>query len=214
MGLTRFCGWLVPARCPLCRRPVDPDRLVCGECMRELNRAPVLREDPPEGVDRIVSCADHEGVPRALLAAFKFRRLTGLAPLIAGFMADAAGPPREGQTIMVPVPPARIRTWLRGFDPVGLLAIGVARSTGITLPDDPLLYRRGQARQRGRGRAGRLGDPPDIRPLEGAGRLLGGREVLLLDDVMTTGATLATAAASVRQAGAASVSALTFTRRL
>jgi predicted amidophosphoribosyltransferase len=84
----------------------------------------------------------------------------------------------------------------------------------VPLPEDPLLIRRGHGRQRGRGRAGRLADPPDIRPREGAGRLLGGREALLVDDVMTTGATLATAAGALRQAGAASVSALTFTRRL
>ncbi|MBN8868487.1 MAG: ComF family protein [Solirubrobacterales bacterium] len=214
MDLGHFCGWLVPARCPLCRRVADPNVLVCGECVRELNRSPVLRGDPPEGVDRIASCADHDGVARELLGAFKFRHLTGLGPLIAGFMADAAGPQGEGQPIMVPVPPARVRTWLRGFDPVALLAAEVARLTGTPLPDDPLLARRGHGRQRGRGRAGRLADPPDIRPLEGAARKLGGREVLLIDDVMTTGSTLATAAGAVRQAGAASVSALTFTRRL
>jgi predicted amidophosphoribosyltransferase len=182
--------------------------------MRELNRSVVLRGDPPEGIDRIVSCADHDGVARELLGAFKFRRLTGLAPLIAGFMADAVGASSKSGLVMVPVPPARIRTWLRGFDPVGLLADDVAALSEIPLPTDPMLARHGYGRQRGRGRAGRLGDPPDIRPVEGAGRLTGGREVLLVDDVMTTGATLSTAAGAIRQAGAASVSALTFTRRL
>ncbi|HMY25552.1 MAG TPA: phosphoribosyltransferase family protein, partial [Solirubrobacterales bacterium] len=81
-------------------------------------------------------------------------------------------------------------------------------------PPVPVLARRGSGRQRGRGRAGRLSDPPDIRPTEAAGRQVGGRTVLLVDDVMTTGATLSTAAGALLLAGAGSVSALTFTRRL
>jgi predicted amidophosphoribosyltransferase len=192
----------------------DPGMAVCGDCVRDLNQSPVLRGEPPEGVDRIASCADHDGVARELLAAFKFRHLTGLAPLIAGFMADAAGLSTGDGPILVPVPPARLRTWLRGFDPVALLAVEVARLTGITLPAEPLLIRRGSRRQRGRGRAGRLAAPPTISPLEDAGRLIGGREVLLVDDVMTTGATLATAAGALRKSGAIGVTALTFTRRL
>ena len=181
--------------------------------MREINRSPVLRGDPPEGADRITSCADHDGAPRQLLAAFKFRRLTGLAPLIAGFMGDALGAPGGG-SLAVPVPPARLRTWMRGFDPVYLLATEVAAVTGLELPGEQVLVRCGSGRQRGRGRAGRLADPPDIRALEDAGRTLGGRSVLLIDDVMTTGATLAVAAGVLRQAGAGRISALTFTRRL
>lgn len=181
--------------------------------MRELNHCRVLRDDPPEGVDRIVSCAGHDGVPRALLAAYKFRHLTGLSGLISGFMADAAGPV-AGTTLMVPVPPAMLRNRIRGFDPVRCLAGEVADLTGVGLPPEPVLARRGSRRQRGRGRAGRLADPPAIRPLEGPARILDGREVLLLDDVMTTGATLASAAAALRLAGACTITALTFTRRL
>ncbi len=212
MDVDSICGLFVPARCPLCRRSLDPDALVCGECMRDLNRSRVLRADPPEGVDRIASCADHDGTPRQLLAAYKFQRLTGLAGLIAGFMADASGPaPPAG--LLVPVPPARLRTWLRGFDPVGRLAGLVSDLTGVPVPE-PVLRRRGSGRQRGRGRAGRLADPPDIRPLPEAGRVVGGRPVILLDDVMTTGATLQAAAGALRQAGADRVDALTFTRRL
>jgi predicted amidophosphoribosyltransferase len=181
--------------------------------MRELNGCQTLRSEPPEGVDRITSCADHEGVPRELLAAYKFRHLTGLAGLIAGFMADVAGPVAEGG-MLVQVPPARLRTWLRGFDPVAALADEISVLTGVPPPSEAVLVRRGSGRQRGRGRSGRLADPPDIRPAEGAARRLGGREVLLVDDVMTTGATLSAAAGALRKAGASRVFALTFTRRL
>ncbi|MCB0870986.1 MAG: ComF family protein [Solirubrobacterales bacterium] len=209
----RIANLFVPSRCPVCRQGVDPDSLLCGECMRELNRSRVLRADPPEGVDRITSFADHEGIPRHLLAAFKFRHLTGLVGLIAGFMTDAAGLPDE-HGLLVPVPPARLRTRMRGFDPVGLLADEISALIDLPRPGEAVLRRRGSGRQRGRGRTGRLANPPDIRPSDDAGRIIGGREILLVDDVMTTGATLSTAAGALRHAGAASVVALTFTRRL
>ena len=51
-------------------------------------------------------------------------------------------------------------------------------------------------------------------PLADAGQAIGGHQILLIDDVMTTGATLSTAAGALRQSGAESVNALTFTRRL
>ena len=204
---------LVPARCPVCREPVDPDYLLCGTCIGVLNEASVIRDDPPEGIDQVVSCADHEGVARDLLAAYKFRHLTGLAPLIAGYMADAAEAGSR-QTLILPMPPARLRTWLRGFDPVADLTLAVAAITGIPLAADPVITRVGSGRQRGRNRSGRLTDPPDIRPVELTGRGADGQSILLVDDVMTTGATLSAAVAALRLAGASDVDALTFTRRL
>ncbi|MCB8914954.1 MAG: ComF family protein [Thermoleophilales bacterium] len=213
MDFSRVAGFLVPSLCPLCRQVADPVSPICGDCMRELNRSVVLREDPPEGVDQMVSCADHDGIARELVAAFKFRHLTGLAPLISGYMVDAAGPLAENRLI-VPVPPARFRTWLRGFDPVGRLAREMSEISEAELPHAMPVYRKGSGRQRGRNRAGRLGDPPDIRPREDAGKVIGGRDLLLVDDVMTTGATLTAGSGALRLAGARSVSAITFTRRL
>ncbi len=204
---------MVPSRCPLCRAPPVSGGLICGECMRSLNYCQVLRGNPPEGVDRISSCADHDGTPRDLLAAFKFRRMTGLAGLIGGFMVDALGA-TDPEALVIGVPPARFRTWLRGFDPVALLVREVAAGSGLGMAGDPVLRRLGSGRQRGQGRAARLARPPDIRPVGEPGRILGGREVILVDDVMTTGATLSASAAALRLAGARSVVALTFTRRL
>lgn len=213
MDLGRFPSLFVPPICPLCRHRLDSTSLICGGCTRSLNRSPLIRNDPPEGLRQIVSCADHRGVARDLLAAFKFRRMTGLAGLIAGFMADAIGSVAEG-TILVPVPPAPMRTWLRGFDPVAMLTAEIAGLTGIrSLEENPIL-RRGSRRQRGRDRAGRLAAPPEIRSKVGAGKTIGKRSILLVDDVTTTGATLAAAAAVLRLEGASTVDAVTFSRRL
>lgn len=181
--------------------------------MRELNLARSLHRDPPDGLDRIVSCAEHDGAARQLLISYKFRQHTELKELIGGYMADAAGSIGRS-TLIVPIPPARLRTRVRGFDPVALLAEEVSSATGLRLPRSPVLFRKGSGRQRGRDRARRISDPPDLRMSKEADSESLGGEFLLIDDVMTTGATLSAAAQVLRKSGATSVSALTFTRRL
>ncbi len=209
-SLRALARLLVPPLCVACRQACPPSRDICGRCTRELNAAPVLRDDPPAGVAGAVSCAPHEGTARRLLAAYKFRGMTGLAGMISGFMADLAAPAPAG-LVVVPVPPSRLRRRLRGFDPVEPLARRIAGELpGAELRTD-LLTRRGAGRQRGRSRAGRLASPPRIRAV--VGRVPPGRPVLLVDDVMTTGATLSAAAAALSEAGAGPVRAITFTRR-
>lgn len=194
----------------------------------ELNLAPAIRDQPPPGVSEVVSCAPHEGVARAVLAAFKFRRLVGLAPLIAGYMADLAGAGPSG-TILVPVPAARARRRWRGFDPAAELA-GEMSATDPRLDfAERVLVRHGSRRQRGRDRAARLGSPPEITVTGGRltpGAPAGSRgapsglpgtlagPMTLVDDVMTTGATLAACAEALAESGLGPVSAVTFTRRL
>ncbi len=201
---------LVPPLCVVCRSGCDQAMPICPECVGELNRAPVIRGSPPPGIAEVVSCAPHEGVARALLAAFKFRRLTGLAPLIAGYMADQTGSGRR-VSLLVAVPPAARRRRWRGFDPAAELAGEIARvSPGCRLAED-LLVRRGSGRQRGRGREARLAAPPVIEPAKSS---LPAGPVTLVDDVLTTGSTLSTCATALAGAGAGPVSAVTFTRRL
>ncbi len=150
----------------------------------------------------------HEGIARRLLAAFKFRRMPGLAPLLAGYMAEHVAVRTDGLTV-VPVPAASFRRRLRGFDPAELLARRVCRDAGLPEPAVDVIVRRGRGRQRGRGRDERLGAPPSIEPVASVPG-----PVLLVDDVITTGATASACAAALRQCGAGPVTALSFTRRI
>jgi predicted amidophosphoribosyltransferase len=158
-------------------------------------------------LDRAWSSAAHEGVARSLVAALKFRRLLPVADLMADRIQWLAPAHMLGGTI-VPVPPAASRLRRRGFDPAGELAAALAERLGASL--DPCLVRRGGRRQVGRRRAERLGQPPRIKALGAAAP----RSVLLVDDVLTTGATMSACAQALRAAGAARIVAVTFARRL
>ena len=208
MGFAKISGWLVPQLCAGCRGHCPAGPLICGDCLWDLDEAGPVPGDPPEGVSRIMSVAPHEGIGRDLLAAYKFRGLYGLGEFLAARMADVTPGNQGSPRTVVPVPPARGRSRLRGYDTAGDLGARLAGHLGW--PYDPeTMIRIGSGRQRGRGRSSRIGNPPEIRSTGQPAN-----EILLVDDVITTGATLSACALTLREAGAGRIEAVTFTRRV
>jgi predicted amidophosphoribosyltransferase len=203
--LDAIAGTLVPPLCASCGRACRPEAVLCSRCGRRLAAAePLLGKGPP-GLDRAWSSAPHEDVARNLVAALKFRRLLPVAEVMADrihWLAPAHM--LSGAVVPVPAAPSRLRS--RGFDPAGELAAALAERLDAVL--EPCLARRGRGRQVGRRRAQRLGRPPRIEARDPVPR-----SVLLVDDVLTTGATLSACAKALRAAGAARVVAVTFSRR-
>lgn len=197
---------LMPTLCASCGRSCEDGAVVCTGCARRLATASPLRGAGPAGVDRAWSAAPYEGVARDLVASLKFRSLLP----VAGLMAErilwlAPGHLLSGE--VVPVPTVRARSARRGFDPAGEIAAALATRAG--LPLRPCLARRGAGRQVGRRRAERVSRPPRIHASREAPA-----SALLVDDVLTTGSTLAAAARALRDAGAVRIVAITFARRL
>lgn len=205
-ALHAVAAGLLPTLCAACGRSCRPGGLLCTRCARRLAAAEPLNGSGPPGLDRAWSSAAHEGVARDLVAALKFRQLLPVAELIAERIEWLA-PASLLSGVIVPAPTARLRTLARGFDPAAEVAAALARR--LDAPLQPCLVRRGGGRQVGRRRAQRIGHPPRV-----STRGEVPRSVLLLDDVLTTGATLSACARALRSAGAIRVVAITFTRRL
>ncbi|MFI5025705.1 MAG: ComF family protein [Solirubrobacterales bacterium] len=197
---------LVPPLCAACGRLCHASAVVCERCARRLEEAEPLAGMGAPGLDRAWSSAPHDGVARQLVAALKFRRLLPVAALMAERIEWLAPASLLSGTI-VPVPTAGWRTLQRGFDPTAEISAALAGRTG--LPLCACLRRSGGGRQVGRRRAERIGRPPRLH-LHGQAP----RSVLLVDDVLTTGATLGACAQALRSGGAVRVVAITFTRRI
>jgi predicted amidophosphoribosyltransferase len=191
--------------CAACGRSCRPEAMVCTRCARRLAAADPLEGSAP-GLDRAWSSAPHEGTARDLVTALKFRRLLPVAELMADRIQWLAPATLLTGTI-VPVPTAPLRSAIRGFDPAAEIAAALARQS--ELPLHTCLTRRGGGRQVGKRRAARIGHPPLI---QARGKVP--RSVLLIDDVLTTGATLSVCARALRVTGAVRIAAITFTRRL
>jgi predicted amidophosphoribosyltransferase len=205
-ALHAIASGLVPPLCAACGRSCRAEAVVCTRCGRRLAATEPIRGAGPSGLDRAWSSASHEGVARDLVSALKFRHLLPVAELMADRIHWLAPATLLSGTI-VPVPTARLRSLARGFDPAAEVATALAARTGLELR--PCLSRQGGGRQLGKRRSERIGHPPVIQVRGEAPR-----SALLIDDVLTTGATLSSCARALRAAGTSRIVALTFARRL
>jgi ComF family protein len=206
---------LGPRLCDDCRRDLAPHRLRCAACALTLDdHGPACDlESVDRPYARVQAAVDYRFPWDALVRRFKSAGDLGLAVPLADLMVErAALPLPDPRTVVVPVPAARSRLAARGYHPAWELARRVARLWG--LPAEPhVLERRmdrAQTGRRGADRFANLRAAYAAAPL--ARRVLAQRSVLLVDDVMTTGATLQATARLLRQAGAARVDALVLAR--
>jgi ComF family protein len=209
---------LAPPLCWGCGAPVRREEALCVGCRRTLRHLPC---EPVElaGIATWAPVA-YEGAAGELVRGLKFRGAMALADPMAALIvanapeefelreADAAAADRAGaERALVPVPLHPSRRRRRGFNQAAILAAALARRTGLALADG--LTRSGpRGTQVGRPRSERLAGAPGIiqahAPIPA--------RVVLVDDVATTGATLAACARALRAAGALDVRAVTFAR--
>lgn len=200
---------LVPPLCPACGGRAEEGRAICRRCILRLTHEPPVTGRPPKGIAEVASAFRHESVARDLLNAFKFRSGVSLAPLLASLTIDRCRSILDGGSgTLVPVPASVQGRAIRGFDTAALLVTEISAVMPEVESKPGLLTRPAGGRQFGRSRDQRLAGG---RGIIATSRFEG--NAILVDDVMTTGATLEACARALRAVGAGSVLALTFTRR-
>jgi predicted amidophosphoribosyltransferase len=205
-ALASIAALVAPPLCAACGARCVPEAVLCDRCDAELAAAPKVIEPGPPGVDLAVAASPFEGSARRLVHGLKYAGRLSLAGVAAAAMLRAL-PPHELAGAVVPVPAGPWRWRWRGFDPAEEIAIATADRAG--LPLDQCLRRGRGRRQVGRRRRERLTDPPRVWIAGPAPQ-----QVLLVDDVWTTGATLAACAEALRAAGARRIVALTLAHAL
>lgn len=207
---------LLGSRCPGCHLP---GRGLCASCRRELARGRVgfVERDPsPPGFPLTVSAGDYTGVMPALLTGFKDERLVDLAAPLAGRLGQSvvhflAALGRLGQAYaLVPVPSAPVAIRERGLDHTQLLATRAAREVrrevGLVLPVRRLI-------RPPRRVVDQVGLDATARLMNRSNHFLAvpssrGEILILVDDVTTTGSTLAAAALALARVGSPALGAV------
>ncbi|MBB5574163.1 ComF family protein [Rhizobium paranaense] len=168
--------------------------------------------DPPV-FDRLRSAAIHDGVVRDLVLGLKYRDRTDLAPMMAGWMLRASDGTVAACDAIIPVPLHRARLFSRKYNQAAELACHLARLSDKPLLAATLLRVKRTTQQVGLGARARQDNVRGAFAIpEGRAGDVFGRRIVLVDDVYTTGATVAAATKMLKKAGAADVTVLTFAR--
>ena len=237
-ALTPLVDLVFPPRCPLCgdalgeqgglciacwSKLVIPGEPACALCQRPLGDAfggesgtltcaPCLAAPPRH--DGIAAATLYNPTSRDLVLAFKHGRRVALGTLLGRLIAARVGD-LAGEWLVVPVPLHRWRLWKRGFNQSALLARTIAAAPGRTLAVDALIRTRATPSLGGLGRIDRAKVLRGSIVVNPAWKTrLRDAQVLLVDDVLTSGATSDSCVRVLRRAGVTKVRIACFARVL
>jgi ComF family protein len=224
----------LPPLCPACRDPVGDGAGLCGPCWAKLS--PIERPfcerlgipftyDPgpgllsmqaianPPAYTRARAAVRYDDVARTMVHAFKYGDRTDLAPVMASWMARAGTDLLAETDLIVPVPLHWRRLWARRFNQAAALSHLIAGQTGLPVSITALKRARTTPQQIGLSKSERAANVQGAFRVDAGGRAeLAKRRILLVDDVLTSGATADTCARALLRAGARQVDVLVFAR--
>jgi len=203
--LTRVLDLLYPPRCAFCRKLLlDSESGVCRRCLKSLPRPPVGARREVRNTTFCVAPLLYEGTVRESLLRYKFHGLSAYGRVYADFLAKCIDENEISCDIITWVPLSRKRLRRRGYDQARILAEETAGRLG--LPCEKLLEKRidnkpqsstGSMEKRMANARGVYACPDEER--------VRGKRILLIDDIVTTGATLSECAGVLKKTGCAEV---------
>ena len=224
----------LPPLCPSCRDPLGDGIGLCATCWSKLSliEPPFCARlgipftyDPgpgllsmeaianPPAYDRARAAVRYDDVARALVHGFKYGDRLDLAPLMGRWMERAGRELLDGADALLPVPLHWRRLWARRFNQSAALAAAISELSRVPVLPATLKRVRATAQQVGLSKSERADN------VQGAFRVpneakteVAGRRLVLVDDVLTSGATVDTCARALLRAGAAHVDVLVFAR--
>ncbi|MCC7348346.1 MAG: ComF family protein [Variibacter sp.] len=231
---TALLGTALPPLCPVCRDPLAQAGGLCPPCWAKLSLiAPPYCErlgipfdyDPGPGVLSLQAIADppaygraravarYDDVAKTMIHSFKYGDRLDLAPTLGRWMANAGKTLTAQADALVPVPLHWRRLWTRRFNQSAALANVIAAASGVPVEAEALRRVKATAQQVGLSRSERARNVQGAFQVGAAGQhRVAGRRLLLVDDVLTSGATADACARALLRAGAASVDVLVFAR--
>jgi ComF family protein len=224
----------LPPLCPSCREQVADTGALCAGCWSRLSfiARPYCERlgtpfayDPGPGIVSAAALADppaygraraavrYDEIARKLVQAYKYGDRLDLAPGMARWMAQAGSELLTDAHLLVPVPLHWRRLWARRFNQAATLARAISRECGVAVADDVLRRVRATRQQVGLTQSERDTNVQGAFAVAPAGKpTLHGRRIVLVDDVLTSGATVDNCARVLLRAGALSVDVLVFAR--
>jgi ComF family protein len=223
----------LPRLCAVCREPVEGEGL-CPACWAKLSfiTRPYCERlgipfvyDPGPGILSMEAIADppayqraraavrFDEIARALVHALKYGDRLDLAPMMGRWLAQAGGELLAEADALVPVPLHWRRHWAPRFNQSALLAATVAKASGVPIAARALKRVKSTPQQVGLSRAQRAVNIQGAFrvPADGKAEVVG-RRLVLIDDVLTSGATVEGCAKALLRAGARNVDVLVFAR--
>lgn len=196
--LASAIDWVAPRECAACGTLLESPLAFCAPCLAAIPPAPPVAE--VLGVP-VLAAAPYEAPLDAVVKRLKFGDRPDLAEPLAWLVSARAGP-LPAADALVPVPLHATRLAQRGYDQAALLSAAIARRAGLVSRPTALCRARGTRQQ------ARTAAPERAGNVRGAFRAQRApQRVLLVDDVVTTGATAAECVAALT-AGGASVAAI------
>jgi ComF family protein len=233
-ALHQALDFVLPPLCPACRGLVDAPRGLCADCWSKLSfiAQPYCERlglpfvyDPGPGVLSMEAIANppaygraraavrFDDIARALVHSFKYSDRLDLAPMLGALMARAGRELLADADALVPVPLHWRRLWARRFNQSAALANVISDHSGVRAMLDVLERKRATPQQVGLSRSDRAANVQGaFQVADGAKPDIRGRRLILVDDVLTSGATVDHCARALLRAGAVGVDVLVFAR--